>query len=274
MKNRIRTLLGVAFLGTMGLLGGCHSVSVDPGEEAVLVDKPYFAGHGGVRPEPMLPGRTITWLSTSAIVVSMVPQTAHVSFDDYSSKDNILLDFDTAVQLQITDPVALVQNFGSDWFKNNVQSQYAAMVREVVKGQTMTDMMSNPVTAATMDQALTQQLTQFVKDYHLPVRVLNVSLGRAKPNPVVLNQMNETAGQQQRLKTLIAANAAEIQRAISEKSRAQADDAYRQSMGYTTEQYALMQIANIQAEACEKAAQCIIAPPGASVIAGHTIAAK
>jgi hypothetical protein len=85
---------------------------------------------------------------------------------------------------------------------------------------------------------------------------------------VVLNQINETAGQQQRLKTLVAAGLAENQRAVSEKARAVADDAYRMSMGYSVEQYAQMQIANIQAEACEKAAQCIVAPPGSAVIAG------
>lgn len=274
MKSMFRSLQCLALLGVMWSLSGCHSVSVDPGTEAVLVDKPYFSGHGGIRDQPVLPGRTIVWLSTSAIEVSMVPQTQHVAFDDYSSKDNILLDFDTAVQLQVVDAVDLVKNFGPAWFENNIHSQYAAMVREVVKGQTMTDMMSNPATAATMDQQLTEQLTAFVKQYHLPVRVLNVSLGRAKPNPVVLNQMNETAGQQQRLKTLVASNLAEIQRAVSEKSRAQADNAYREALGYSVEQYALMQLANIQADACKAAAECIVAPPGNPVLAGGLPAKK
>lgn len=32
-------------------LSGCSMVTVDPGEKAVLVDKPYFIGNGGVRDE-------------------------------------------------------------------------------------------------------------------------------------------------------------------------------------------------------------------------------
>lgn len=250
----------------LALLSACTVVSVDPGQEAVLTAKPLLFGHGGVFDTPVKPGMEYAAFSTSYITVSMVPQTIHVSFDDYSSKDNILLDFETAVQLQVINSVELVKHFGNDWFKNNIQSQYASMVRESVKGQTMTDMMSNQTTATTMDQQLTEQLTKFVADNHIPVRVLNVSLGRAKPNPVVLNQMNETAGQQQRLKTLIASNAAEIQRAISEQSRAKADDAYRINMGYSVAQYAAMQIANINAEACKEAKSCVVAPSGTSVL--------
>lgn len=80
--------------------------------------------------------------------------------------------------------------------------------------------------------------------------------------------MNETAAQQQRLRTLDAAKLAEDARKAEQESKAAADDAYRQKMGMSVEGYLQLQIAQIQADACKTAKQCVIAPPGSTVIAG------
>ncbi|QWT21900.1 SPFH domain-containing protein [Bacillus sp. NP157] len=253
----------------LGSLTACHSVSVDPGTESVLVDKPYLFGHGGVRPEPVKEGRIITWASTSDINVVMTPQTVHVVFDDFSSKDNILLDFDTALQFRVTDSVKLVEQYGAmGWFKNNIQSQYASIVREAVKGQTMSDMMSSPTTAAEVDKEVTTAIRGLVKDRGLPIEILDVTLGRARPNENVLQQMNETAAQQQRQKTLVAATAAEEQRAKEQEARAVADNAYRNKLGMSIEQYSAVTIATINADACKAAKECYITPAGANVLVG------
>lgn len=249
-------------------LAGCTVVTPEPGQEAVLVDQPYFLGHGGVRPKPVPTGRSITWGSTTAIYVDMTPQTVHVAFNDYSSADNILLDFDTAIQYRVTDPVKLIRDFGGQWFKNNVASQYSAIVREAVKTKTMTDMMSNVGAAAELDRQVTGQIRQLIAASGLPIQVLDVTLGRAVPNANVLEQMNETAAQQQRLRTLDAAKLAEDARKAEQVSKAAADDAYRQKMGLSVEGYLQLQIAQIQADACKAAKQCVIAPPGSTVIAG------
>lgn len=250
-------------------LTGCNVVSVDPGTESVLVDKPYVFGHGGVRPEPVKEGRIITWASTADINLVITPQTVHVTFDDFSSKDNILLDFDTALQYRITDSVKLIEKYGAtNWFKNNVQSQYASIVREAVKGQTMSDMMSNPTTASTVDKEVTNAIRALVKERGLPVEILDVTLGRARPNEDVLKQMNETAAQQQRQKTLVAATVAEEQRAKEQEARAEADNAYRNKLGMTIEQYSAVTIATINADACKAAKACYIVPSGTSVLVG------
>lgn len=252
------------------MLSGCNAVSVDPGTESVLVDKPYLFGHGGVRPDPVKEGRIITWASTSDINIVMTPLTVHVAFDDFSSKDNILLDFDTALQYRVIDSVKLVEKYGADaWFKNNVQSQYASIVREAVKGQTMGDMMSSPSTATTVDKEVTDAIRALVKDRGLPVEILDVTLGRARPNEDVLKQMNETAAQQQRSKTLFAATQAEQQRAQEQAARAEADNAYRNKLGMTIEQYSAVTIAGINADACKAAKTCIVAPTGTSVLVGN-----
>lgn len=132
-------------IGLAGLLCACTVVSPDPGQQAVLVDKPLFFGKGGIRLDDVRdPGRTYTWLTTSATYVDVTPQTVQVAFDDFSSSDNILLDFSTQIQYRITAPALLLSRFGQDWFKNNVASQYASIVRDQVKRYDMTKMMSDP----------------------------------------------------------------------------------------------------------------------------------
>lgn len=208
------------------VLTGCTKVSPDVGYEAVLVDRPYIFGDGGVRLDDVrMPGRTYTWLSTEIIYVPTTPQTIKVAFEDYASKDNILLDFETALQYRITNSPRLLSTKGLEWFQNNIQAQYAAIVRDQVKRHDMTSMMSNPVTASEIDNAVTEAIRKEVKEQGIDVEVINISLGRAQPNPDVLEQMNLTAAQQQRVKTLKEATAAEEQRRIEQEAVAAADNA-------------------------------------------------
>ena len=138
------------------MLGGCTVVSPEVGQEAVLVDRPWIFGKGGVRLDDIrTTGLSYSWLSTEAIYVDTTPQTIKVAFNDYSSSDNILLDFETAIQFRITNSPRLLSTKGPQWFENNIRSQYAAIVRDQVKRHDMTSMMSKPETAAAIDAAVT-----------------------------------------------------------------------------------------------------------------------
>lgn len=261
MKRIIWTLAGVVSVA------GCTVVKVDPGQEAVLIDRPRLFGEGGIRDETIKPGLAYTWLTTDAIVVDVSPQVLAVAFDDFSSSDNILLDFETTIQYRVTNAPQLLRKFGPDWFKNNIRSQYASIVRDQVKRFDMTSMMSDVATAQRIDDAVTDAIRKVVKDQGLDVEIMNITLGRAKPNPDVLQQMNLTAAQQQRVKTLVEATNAELQRAKEQKAMADADNAYRNAMNLSPEQYLARQIAEINAEACTKAAACYVVPSGSSVVA-------
>ncbi len=248
------------------LLGGCTIVSPDPGQQAVLVDKPLLFGQGGVRLKDIRnPGRTYTWMTTEAIYFDVTPQTVAIAFDDFSSSDNILLDFSTQIQYRVADPALLLSRFGQDWFKNNIASQYAAIVRDQVKRYDMTRMMSDPATAELIDDTVTRNVRALVKQQGLPIDIQNITLGRARPNANVLEQMNLTAAQQQRVKTLAEATNAERQREQEQVAKADADNAYRNRMGLTPEQYLASQIAEINADACKQAKACYMVPSGTQV---------
>lgn len=235
-----------------------HTETVEPGHHLVINDKPYFFGHEGVRAEPLTEGRIMLFRTSSTESVRMTPQSTPIKVDDFSSKDNILLDFETTVQWKVTDAVSLVKNFGaSDWLNNNLRNQYLALVRDSVKKYAMSDMMSDIATAQAIDNEVTDGIRKLVADEKLPVIIMNVSLGRAKPNEEVLRQMNDTAAQQQRQKTLIAATQAEKQREEEQIAKAKADNAYRKAMDLSPEQFIQLESIKRYSEACLKST-CVI----------------
>jgi len=245
---------------------GCTIAQPEPGDVAVYQDRPYFFGHEGIRSEVLKEGRDVTWPSTTIIYVTTAPQTLHVAFQDLSSMDNILLDFDTSVQLRIVDAADTLKRFGPRWWENNVVSPYNSIVRRAVKSEKMAQMMSDPVAAEKVDQEVTEQLRALIKASGIRVEVMAVNLGKAKPNENVLTQMNNTAAEQQRNLTLVAATIAEQQRKLEQEAKAEADNAYRNKMGLSPEQYLARQLAEIQAEACKKAVACYLVPQGTNVV--------
>lgn len=236
-----------------------HTEVVEPGFELVVVDKPYFFGHEGVRPETIKEGRKLLFKTSTTIEVPVTPQSLTVAFNDFSSRDSILLDFESTIQYRIIHPIQLVTKFGTAWFENNLKSQYTSIVREAIKLQTMGDMMSSPTAAVSVDEEITTKLVALVKNSGMPIEITGVSLGRAKPNETVLTQMNETAAEQQRKLTLIAATEAEGERKKEQVAKADADNAYRNAMGLSPSMFIQLEQIKRYAEACTKAGNvCVI----------------
>lgn len=267
-----RTAIFGAILSVVGLivfaitwLAFMHTETVEPGHELVIIDKPYFVGHEGVRAETLKDGRILLFRTSAGQSVRMTPQSTHVKFDDLSSHDNILLDFESTIQYQFTDAVSLVKNFGAtDWFANNIERQFMSIVREAVKKKTMTEMMSDVVAAQTVDAEVTAALQKLVTEAKLPLKVLGVSLGRAQPNANVLAQMNETAAQQQRKKTLVEAEQAEIAREKEQIAKAKADNAYRNAMQLSPQMFIELERIKRFAEACAAQGNVCVVPAAGS----------
>lgn len=232
---------------------GCSVVSVDPGKEAVLVKKPWFFGHGGVEKEPVLPGSTLTAPTTYAYEVDMRPILFEEPFDDIMPKDNNPVDYHASVRLQITDSVKMVTNFGDNWYRNNIQRAFQTMNRNQVRNYSMPELALQQEVVTKVENELEKELSQYVKQNNIPVRVINVSLGKISPQKEIIAAYNETGVQQQRAKTEAQRANAEESRKVAEQKRAEADRAYQESRGLNTEQYLRM----LQIEAC-KSANCTL----------------
>lgn len=242
-----------------------HSIITENGYETVIVDRPYFWGREGVRPETQKTGRQREWNTTIGIPVSMTPQTIQMQFDDLPTKDNILLDFNTSIQVKVTDAHRLIATKGENWFDNNLRQPWSSAFRDLTKTYTMTEIMTSPSVAAEMETQLLRLLNDRAKKDALDVTVTDFNMGRGRPNQEVLAQMNNTAAEQQRSKTMVASEEAETKRKASEIARAEADKAYGLKMNYTTDQIIQLAAINSYAEACKSSGtQCIIMAPGAN----------
>lgn len=239
---------------------GCGTVAPNAGHEAVLVRKPLVFGRGGVDPTPVKTGLKYVAFTTSGVDVNMQPIRIDVEFDDLMTSDGVPIDFHSVITIQITDSVKLVRDFGADrgqdgvwgFWMRNLEQPYRTAVRDAVKAHGMNEMAIQATAAEDVDQKVTDHLIAILKETGVPVKVLDVSLGRANPPDAILHQRVETAAQEQRINTEKQKKLAEDQRKMAEESRAAADLAYNQKMGLNTEQYVALQAIEMQRAVCSK----------------------
>jgi hypothetical protein len=82
------------------------------------------------------------------------------------------------------------------------------------------------------------------------VELVTMTVGKANPPDSVKNQRVETAAQQQRIETEKQKKLAEDQRLQAEQSRANADNAYRESMHLSPEQFIQLETIKMQTIVC------------------------
>lgn len=222
---------------------GCHGVRPGADEEAVLIKKPWFFGHGGVENQPVKTGLTWCVWSTSSELFKIVPIKHEENLDDIISNENTPLDFKTMIILKVKEdksPV-LLKNYGVNWYNNNIKETYNNLTRHYVSQYSPFDLTSNREVIAHIDSCVKSDMTNYIiklsKDKEFPVTVENVITGRAIPNQAQLTEMNNTAAQIQAKQTQERRKEMETAREQAEKQRAISDKAYQREMGLTAEQF-------------------------------------
>lgn len=246
-------------------LTGCGTTSPNAGEEVVLIEQPYFFGHGGVDDAPIKTGREFIALSTAEVVVDMQPIQKHIQFDDLMSSDGVPLDFDAVIRFQVTDSVDLVKRYRSvdSLYGNNIEREVSQAVREAVKKHGMNETAINAQALQQIDDEVSARILNFVREGKLPVKVTAFTVGKANPPDSIKNQRVATAEQQQRVLTEHQRKLAEDSRKESEVSRAVADNAYRESMGFSKDEYLTLELYKHCGENCT-----FVIPNGNPVMVG------
>ena len=244
MKKIFSIFSILAVLVTM--LTSCHGVMPDADEEAVLIKKPWFFGHGGVDNDPVTTGCEWCCWTTSSETFKITPQRYDEVFDDIFSNDNTPLDFNTYINIQIEKgktPI-LLQNYGVDWYKNNLQVFYRNKTREYVSMFNPFDLISNREVLNKIDSAIIVDVRKHVESLsatkEFPIKILSVTTGAAKPNKEQLSEMNRTAQLIQQKRSEEQKVQAEKARTESEYQRAIADKAYMREMNLTASQFIQM----------------------------------
>lgn len=233
----MKSKLSVLMLSMLVCIAGCQTVSPDAGQEAVLIEKPIIFGHGGIVPNPITTGRTYVALTTSVVYVNMQPCQFPEHFEDLMSLDGVPLDFDAVVRLQTTDSVGLVKNFGEKWYENNVSAEFKNRVRQAVRKHGMNETAIDTKAIDQIDNEITAAMEQYITSAGLPVKLIQITVGKANPPDSIKNQRVATATEQQRALTEKQRKLAEDSRFQAEESRAAADNAYRVAMSLSPEQF-------------------------------------
>ena len=225
---------------TVVLFTSCHSVSPDADEEAVLIYKPWFFGHGGVEQDAVESGLTWCWWSTHSETFKIVPVKHQVDMNDLFSDDNTPLDFHTVIITQIKKGKApvLLQNYGVDWFNTNIYNYYCNLVRDHISQHSPFDLMSNRAILNEIDEMVLKKMQTYIeslsKDKEFPIIIKQVTIGKATPNEEQLAEMNKTARAVQAKQTQEREVEVQIAREKAERQRAIADKAYREELGLST----------------------------------------
>ena len=227
----------------MASMTSCHGVRPEADEEAVLVDKPWFFGHGGINMTPVQTGLSWVWWSTSSEAFKIVPFKHQVDMDDLFSDDNTPLDFHTIIITQIEkgkSPI-LLQNYGVDWFNTNLYNYYCNLVRDHISQHSPFDLMSNRAILNEIDTKVLKQMQDYVaklsKEKEFPVVIKQVTIGKAMPNKEQLAEMNNTAKAVQAKQTQEREAEVQLAREKAERQRAIADKAYMSALNLTVPQY-------------------------------------
>lgn len=221
----------------------CHFVSPSAEEEAVLIDHPLIFGHGGVDSTPVETGLKWCWWSTASETFKIIPVRYDETFDDIFSNDNTPLDFDTYITIQIEKgktPI-LLQNYGVNWYANNIQVKYRNYTREEVSKYNPFDLISNREILNRIDSAVLAKMNSHIailsKEKEFPITIKNITTGAAKPNKDQLEEMNKTARYIQQKRSMEQKSIAEQARADAEQKRAIADKAYMSAMALSPDQF-------------------------------------
>lgn len=242
MKQKM-VLVCLLLLAAFG--SACTMVSPDAGEEAVIIRKPVFFGHGGVSDSVVKTGRSFFAVTTSAVKVPTIPQRVDMEFDDMMTKSGVPVDFHIVGTFQITDSIKLVDKFGADsddkgnwgfWIRN-IDQPIRTAVRDSVKQREMQEMAIDQSAADKVGMEVRDLAEKIIKETGVPIRLISLSVGRVNPPDAIKNQRVETAAQEQRAITEQQKKLAEDVRKEAEKSRAAADNAYRENMQLSPSQF-------------------------------------
>ena len=245
-------------------LTGCSVAAPNAGHEAVWVEKPLIFGHGGVDQTPVTAGREYGAMTSDAIDIDMLPQRVDMEFDDMMTKSGVPVSFHVVAQFKVTDPVRLVSGFGADrddkgswgFWDRNLDQPLRTAVRDSVKQRDMQDMAISQTAADAVGQEVTAAAVKIVQQLGVPIVFTAINVGRVNPPDAIKNQRIETAAQEQRAITEQQTKLAEDQRKAAEQSRAAADNAYREAMQLSPDQFLQLERIKMQRDVCAHGAAC------------------
>jgi len=249
MINGVSRVWGI--VGALSLvLTGVGCVAIEAGHEGVLVEQPFFFGHGGVDPVPTKTGRVVVAPTTKVIEVDIRPVQYSEHFDIISA-ENAPVSFDAFLIANVIEGRSpeLISKYGPNWYANNAKEAFRTFVREEVQRYPLFQLTTDPTTRAKLQDAIAKEVQlKLIERQGIPVRLNRVVVGSILPPKGVVEQTTQTIIQEQRKITMVEFQKAEESREKAEKQRGIADRAYRESLGLTAPEFVDLRRIEVQKE--------------------------
>jgi hypothetical protein len=249
MIDGVSRVLGI--VGALSIvLTGVGCVAIEAGHEGVLVEQPFFFGHGGVDPVPAKTGRVGVSPTTKVIDVDIRPIQYAEHFDIISA-ENAPVSFDAFLIANVIEGRSpeLISKYGPNWYANNAKEAFRTFVREEVQRYPLFQLTTDPTTRAKLQDAIAKEVqSKLIEKQGIPVRLNRVVVGSILPPKGVVEQTTQTIIQEQRKITMVEFQKAEESREKAEKQRGIADRAYRESLGLTAVEFVDLRRIEVQKE--------------------------
>jgi hypothetical protein len=250
MKKVFKISLLIAVVFTFH---SCSLSTVDGNEEGVFTKKPWFFGKGGVDLEPLINGSEWRVFSTDFDKYVVSPVQYEETFEDAITNNNTPVDFSSYLTLKIQTGKSpeLHKKFGPDWYNNNVKSYFREFVRGQISKYDMFVLTSDRDVYDSIKLDVQKYTEELIHKKGLPVDIISIAVGRAKPNQLGLEEMDRTAAQIQAKETQSKKKEAEDARMAAEVAKARADMAYREQMKLTGSEFLQLRALEIEKEKIE-----------------------
>ncbi len=246
MRHGAWSMLGA--VGALLMTSGC--VAIEAGHEGVMVEQPFFFGHGGIDAAPSKTGRVWVAPTTKVIEVDVRPLQYSEHFDIISA-ENAPVSFDAFMIANVVEGRSpeIVGRYGTNWYQNNVKEAFRTFVREEVQKYPLFQLTTDPTTRTKLQDAIAREVqTKLIDKQNMPIRLNRVVVGSILPPKGVVEQTTQTIIQEQRKITMVEFQKAEEAREKAEKQRGIADRAYRESLGLTAPEFVDLRRIEVQKE--------------------------
>lgn len=250
MRSNASSLCGVVLVfGMATAMAGCVS-AIEAGHEGVMVEQPFFFGHGGVDATPTKTGRVWIAPTTKVVDVDIRPVQYSEHFDIISA-ENAPVSFDAFLIANVIEGRSpeLISKYGPNWYANNAKEAFRTFVREEVQKYPLFQLTTDPTTRQKLQDAIAKEVqTKLIEKQGIPVRLNRVVVGSILPPKGVVEQTTQTIIQEQRKITMVEFQKAEESREKAERQRGIADRAYRESLGLTAPEFVDLRRIEVQKE--------------------------
>ena len=231
MKKRVIILTIIIALGYFFLI---QRVTVNAGEEAVIIKKPWFWGNKGVNKKVIKEGTIWSVASTEIKLISLKAFNIEESFTELFTSDNIPMELKLTLtfQNQKESGVILVKKFGDseEWYKNLLLNPLQNSLETEIQKQTFKEMTQNSDTLKEIKSNILFGINDFLQKQSIPVELLDITFGKIVPPKEIVQMAIDGEVQKEKLKVQ------KLRKKVQE-ANALADRAYMLKMNMSPREY-------------------------------------